>query len=471
MNDELEILQCLIENRIFAPSPSALAKRLAYKGKMTIYRVMEGKVSFRVVHDVWRKLLKEFHITDDIPYFIGRVCYITKLFHNAILPEMNTKHPEWIENVLISLIDDIYVYNSDKFNKEFVPILKDLRRDEPDVYWGMAVLFYIKAKGYDPYGRATEQILYKFLDRLDSFLYTLYPENNMAHQAACNLKSLAERNKDNKNIWWLLYNGTLILRYYTDPKFINTAIKCFQLLNWPARSYWIIPKTSYQEGVQAWLMVENNFNTATNGYYILLQLETGKDTNTFKAQDMCVFQFWTIDTEEDYPILQTSKMVNKKKEFCHYLYDYDSDDRILKITPNPDTGNLHKLPLSMYQVNLSEPKGINEEIWSRIFTKFDKGIGETIYKNALENFLGISNRNNEYTIKDVIITRSDFLLILTEAGVDKTYQLPISAYSFLSDINPSCSIMITEHKDDSEIYVEWDSLGYAIKLSEFTLKS
>ena len=69
MNDELEILQCLIENRIFAPSPSALAKRLAYKGKMTIYRVMEGKVSFRVVHDVWRKLLKEFHITDDIPYF------------------------------------------------------------------------------------------------------------------------------------------------------------------------------------------------------------------------------------------------------------------------------------------------------------------------------------------------------------------------------------------------------------------
>lgn len=33
MNDELEILQCLIENRIFAPSPSALAKDLHTKGK------------------------------------------------------------------------------------------------------------------------------------------------------------------------------------------------------------------------------------------------------------------------------------------------------------------------------------------------------------------------------------------------------------------------------------------------------
>lgn len=31
MNDELEILQCLIENRIFAPSPSALAKDLHTK--------------------------------------------------------------------------------------------------------------------------------------------------------------------------------------------------------------------------------------------------------------------------------------------------------------------------------------------------------------------------------------------------------------------------------------------------------
>lgn len=31
---------------------------------------------------------------------------------------------------------------------------------------------------------------------------------------------------------------------------------------------------------------------------------------------MCVFQFWTIDTEEDYPILQTSKMVNKKRNFA-----------------------------------------------------------------------------------------------------------------------------------------------------------
>ena len=87
MNDELEILQCLIENRIFAPSPSALAKRLAYKGKMTIYRVMEGKVSFRVVHDVWRKLLKEFHITDDIPYFICWVGVLVGLVYFLITYE------------------------------------------------------------------------------------------------------------------------------------------------------------------------------------------------------------------------------------------------------------------------------------------------------------------------------------------------------------------------------------------------
>ena len=37
MNEKLDILQCLIENRAFAPSHSALAKELGYKGKMVIY--------------------------------------------------------------------------------------------------------------------------------------------------------------------------------------------------------------------------------------------------------------------------------------------------------------------------------------------------------------------------------------------------------------------------------------------------
>ena len=31
MNEKLDILQCLIENRVFAPSHSALAKELGYK--------------------------------------------------------------------------------------------------------------------------------------------------------------------------------------------------------------------------------------------------------------------------------------------------------------------------------------------------------------------------------------------------------------------------------------------------------
>ena len=44
MIDKLKILQCLIENRAFASSHSALAKSLGYKGKMVVYRLMEGQV-------------------------------------------------------------------------------------------------------------------------------------------------------------------------------------------------------------------------------------------------------------------------------------------------------------------------------------------------------------------------------------------------------------------------------------------
>lgn len=44
MDDKLEILKCLIENRALAPSHAALAKELGYRGRMTVYRLMDGQV-------------------------------------------------------------------------------------------------------------------------------------------------------------------------------------------------------------------------------------------------------------------------------------------------------------------------------------------------------------------------------------------------------------------------------------------
>lgn len=68
----------------------------------------------------------------------------------------------------------------------------------------------------------------------------------------------------------------------------------------------------------------------------------------------------------------------------------------------------------------------------------------------------------------MIISRKYLCLILTESGSPKKYQLPLTAYSFLTTITPMQEIWISRHVNDSEIYIEWPLLGYAIKLSDFT---
>ena len=72
MDEKLEILQCLIRNRAFAPSHSALAKELGYKGKMGIYRLMEGKVRQDTVDRIWDLILEHYHLTDELLYNLAR---------------------------------------------------------------------------------------------------------------------------------------------------------------------------------------------------------------------------------------------------------------------------------------------------------------------------------------------------------------------------------------------------------------
>ena len=117
MDEKIEILQCLIDNHIFAPSASALAKRLGYRGKMTVYRLIQGNVSERIVNEIWDKLLTEFSIDETVLHSLARICCMTKDFYDILRREMNIQHPEWVENVIGSLIDDCYNYYSNEFRK------------------------------------------------------------------------------------------------------------------------------------------------------------------------------------------------------------------------------------------------------------------------------------------------------------------------------------------------------------------
>ena len=152
MNEKRKILQCLIDNRAFAPSASALAKDLGYESnKATLYRIIRNKTKDSTVDEVWNKLLEEHCLTETHLYNLARIFEGASYFSDLILPEMDRKHPKWLRYLLLMLTDDDYEACSPEFQQETAPILKDLKADEPDVYWGIVTVIYIRCRNIDPY--------------------------------------------------------------------------------------------------------------------------------------------------------------------------------------------------------------------------------------------------------------------------------------------------------------------------------
>lgn len=453
---------------MFAPSSSALAKELGYKGKMTFYRIIKGEVSSKVVEEIWNKLLAEHGLEEEDLYNLAYSCNIVKELYDTIVSEMNTNHSRWVENVITSFVEEVYDYYSDSFKKEAAPLLLKMKKGHPDTFWGMAVLFYLRAKQIDPYKKDFIQTYCSLLEELDSLLFSLHPENIAAHHVTTNLQALCQQIHFAPSLWRLLHDATLLFRYYTEPSFSSTIAKSMRLFDWPSSSYWIVPQTTYHKGEHFWLLVEYDFGTRTNGLYIVLQIEVGKDTETFHVIDTCIFQFWEVVKEEDQPIITRTDYHPKRSDF--YLYDYEPEKRLLHFEEIKEMENRHQLPETLYRIDLSNPQGKEEKIWSRICRKFEDGAGKELYAQAVETFFGITELEERYEIKDVLINRSTLSLLVAEADSMYKYEIPLTAYSFLTCINPSHAIIMTKHINEDDIYVEWPSLGYAIKLSAFNCK-
>lgn len=465
MNDKVEILQCLIANRVFASSHSALAKELGYKGKMAVYRLMEGKASERTVDEIWKRIQDRYIVSDITLYNLARIFEGAKYVVDRLLPEMNQEHPQWVDQLILAFVNDYYDYFSLTFQQEEAPFLKDLRKDEPEVFWGIVTIIYIRCKKIDFYRGNTKLNFCRLIEALDHLLFTLYPEKADAHEISFNLKELEAA----PNLYKAIVDSIILFRRYTEADFAENASRSMMLFNWGKRSFWRKSDSCYEQGSEVWLLVEQDFGRATNGYYIVLCLKAGKNIQAFELKDSLVFCFWSIDDEDDPPILQASRGSGAKREWCFYAYEYDEERDQLRLEANPETGNLFGLPDELQMIDLEHPQSKDEKVWARILKLWDEHAGGTVFQKAKEMLSDRIELKDEYKLTDVQISRNKFTLVIDHQGEIVKYELPIKAYNFLSEIAPSQKVLIVRHTDDNEIYVEWPDLGYGIRLAEFAI--
>ena len=183
--------------------------------------------------------------------------------------------------------------------------------------------------------------------------------------------------------------------------------------------------------------------------------------------DVLSFVFWTIDNEDDPPILQVFRHRGVEYELCYYIYSYDEELRELHLEANPDTGNLFDIPETLQMINIGHPNDKNEKIWARILSAWDKEKGYSVFQQAQE-MLSSKIVLKDYKLIDILISRTNYTLLVDRQGETIRYQLPLDAYDFLSQINPSQQVLFVKHKANNEVYVIWPGFGYEIKLSEFT---
>ena len=226
------------------------------------------------------------------------------------------------------------------FQQETAPVLKDLKADEPDVYWGIVTVIYMRCRQIGPYKLGIKRTFHLLIDELDGMLFQWYPERADAHETAFNLKGLSY----GTNLWKIIEYCVILFRRYTEADFSKYASQIMRLFNWGEVSYWRIPGCPYRQGSEVWLFSEQSLGRATNGFYIVLRLEAGKDNRTFLLKDALNYCFWTIDQDGEPPILQASRGASTHKEWCFYLYEYDEENSLLHLDANPDTGNLFGLP-------------------------------------------------------------------------------------------------------------------------------
>ena len=464
MDEKQEMLRCLIGGCAFAPSVSALAKELGFRGKMTFYRLMQGQVKSETVNRIWDLIKGQFCLTDEGLQDVARAFYGARYFGGALVREMNHAHPGWVEQLLWVLTEGCFDCFSGTFKAEMAPVLHDLREDEPDVYWRMVVLVYLSAKHIDAYTYIKKGEAWKIIEQLDRFLLDLYPEKADAHEAACNLMKLNTA----PTLWSLVHTCAILFRYYTESGFRNLATKAMRIFGFGERSYWRIPESVYGQGNEVWLMMEESYGKGTSGYYLALRLKAGKDIETFTLEDALILQFWAVDTEADLPVLQVCRRRGVEQEWCFYCYEYDEEQLLLRFELIPDLGDPLGIPETLQMIDLGHPEGKDEKIWARIMGKWDASRGEEIFQQAKEMISGIIDQTDTYHIEDVVLSKTMFSILVEHQGERRTFRISVEKYKFLAEINPSQMLLITKHLSDGKLYADWPELGYSIRLSEFT---
>ena len=471
MNPKQELLQILFENHVFTGSDSELGRILGYMkdGRTTIGRIKTGErnLTEKTLDELCGKLQEEYLTNiDDMAIIAESITYAKDLYHQ--LREAYGTGSDWHDTAFSAIVTENY-QALPGMDEAVVIGLKEIKLQEPEVYYGMLSFFYIMCKDISPYTNKGKKALCKQLPALNNLLAESFPGCTRAYESS---KKTIEVTLDDESptILKLIYNFRIIIRWYADDTYFENFIREMgHLLDVGDDSFWIVPGETFHAGCEMWYMSVIPTKSHKRGTYTAMKLRAkSASTDSFELTQAYHFMFLIDGDYDNIHILQASYLPSGKTEYAQYCYNGDS--RLLELNFDDVPEKTFNLPQVLECINHTAPRTKDEKVWARIIEKFlDDRSGQIL----LQAINSSADSNIEYLtgyeVTNVCIDRQEVIVSFeSEANGSEQYCIDINAHPFLKKLTVFEFASVVRYKDTKELAICWNNLGQFIPIKEFT---
>ena len=471
MNPKQEILQVLFDACVFTGNFSELGRRLGYvnNGRSTIGRVRSGhrNLKEKTLDELFEKLHEEYLISpDDMATLADSIAYGKDLYRQ--LREAYGTGNDWHNAALNAILTEDF-HSLPGFDEKLSTGLKEMKLQEPDIYYGMLSWFCIQCKEISPYTNIGKKSLGKKLEALNKLLVESFPGSIRSYESAKKTIDTALAD-DNLTILKLIYNIRVIIRWYADDTYFENFLREMgHLLAVDNDSFWIIPGETFHTGCEMWYLSVIPTKSHKRGAYIAMKLRAmSACTDSFELIEAYNFMFLIDENYDNIHILQASDLPTGKTEYAQYRYNDDS--RLLELNFDDVPEQTFNLPQELVCINHTAPKGKDEKVWARIIEKLLEGRCSEMLFAAINSS---ADSNIEYLddcdITNICIDRHNVTLTIESNDNKKDmYRIGIDTYPFLKSLTPFEFASVVRYKETEKRAVCWNKLGQCIPLDEFS---
>ena len=470
MNQKQEILQILFDACVFTGNFSELGRKLGYtnNGRSTIERVRRGDryLKEKTLDVLYEKLYEEYIVTEsEMLTLANSVAYGKHLYRR--LREAYGTGSDWHDTAFCAIVKEEYQALTGIDEELFIG-LKELKLQEPEVYYGMLSFFYILCKDISPYTNNGKKVLCRQLPALNNLLTESFPGCTRAYESAKKTIEVT-LDDDSLTILKLIYNFRIIIRWYADDTYFENFIREMgHLLAVDDESFWIKPGETFHAGCEMWYLSVIPTKSHKRGTYTAIKLRAkSAGTDSFELVEAYNFMFLIDDSYDNAQILQAYELPTGKVEYAQYRYD--GDNRCLELNFDDVPEQTFNLPQELECINHLAPKSKDEKVWARIIEKFldDKSMG-ILYKALNSSVDSNVEHLADYDVTNVCIDRENVVVSFeSETNGREQYSIDINTRPFLKNLTPFEFASLVRYKDTKELAICWNNLGQSIPLKEF----